>query len=68
MNKTTTHDYAAYEEEADYLLSVYENLPDALFKNADLVPNNFIISKLKSFARAYQSVNVLGCDNGVVIN
>ncbi|MBR8534615.1 hypothetical protein KDU71_03515 [Carboxylicivirga sediminis] len=68
MRKTTTQDYAAYEEEADMLLSVFENLPDALFNNAELRPHEFIISSIKAFARSYQSMNVLGCENGMVIN
>ncbi len=68
MSETTTQDFAAYEEEAGFLLSVYESLPDSMFKNAELLPHQFIVEKIKAFARAYHSLEGVSPKAGVVIN
>jgi hypothetical protein len=69
MNEKITQDFAAYEEEAGILLSVYENLPDAVFEKSELLPHNFIVSKIKAFARAYSTLEVLQPNSsGLVIN
>ncbi|WP_439185641.1 hypothetical protein [Carboxylicivirga taeanensis] len=68
MSETSTHDYSAREEEADYLLNLFERLPDALFKNNDLLPHEFVITKIKAFARSYHPIKVAGRPCGIVVN
>jgi len=68
MNNTTTHDYLANEEEADYWLLVFEQLPDGLHFHQGLGPRAFIIDNIKSYARTYQSVYILGKHEGIIIN
>jgi len=68
MSETTTHGNFASEEEAGYWLKVYEQLPDTLFSNSEVMPASFLVNKIKAFARVYKPINVLGTEAGIVIN
>lgn len=68
MNETFTQDFSACEEEAGVLLSIYENLPDSLFEKTELLPHEFVVSKIKAFARAYNALELLQSNGGLVIN
>ncbi len=52
------------EFEASYWLSVFEEIPDSVFTNADDQPSQGIISALKQYARAYM---ICG-DEGIILN
>ncbi|MBK3518992.1 hypothetical protein [Carboxylicivirga marina] len=68
MSNTSTHDYLAEEEDANYWLSVFEKMPDALFADSKVMPRAFILTKIKAFARAYEPVVVLGKESEVIMN
>ncbi|WP_430811825.1 MULTISPECIES: hypothetical protein [unclassified Carboxylicivirga] len=68
MSKLSTQDYVVKEEEANYWLSVFDALPDTLFSNTMALPNQLILANVKAFARAYQPLNVMELEGGIVIN
>lgn len=68
MNKNFTQDYSAFEEDANYWFSVFDNIPDIAFAKQEVSPGSFIVNKIKAFARAYQPMVVLDKEVDLIIN
>ncbi|GEM_PF-3282957 len=68
MSNTSTHDFLAREEEADFWLSVFDKLPDAIFSRRTNTPSQNVVNNIKAFARAYHPVKILRGEEGIVIN
>lgn len=68
MNSTSTQELTLMEQEATWWLSVYENIPDEAFANADLKPSELVVQKIKGFSKALTTFTFLNHTESLLIN